>query len=401
MKAFACPQCGASLESQAIQGATVECHYCHSSVIVPAEMRPALPPPPAPVFSVYEPESERKQAFSFQRAITILVVFTFGFLLIIVFLTKSSRTSKPSPYTPGPIFPATIPATTPQGTSNSYVLTFGGEGTGAGLFQDAQEVAVDGAGNIYVSDDTQRIQKFDSQGKFLSLWTIPSSTQYVTKIRGGPDRLLANREGRVYVVIGGVMLKYDGTSGTSLGTAFNTNYVYDAALTADGGSVIVSGNGGNDEVFVLNARDKTIKRIDKFISAQLENQVPVEAVKIAVDGVGNIFGIYAIGSIYGQHSYDYGDLAVFRFTSDGKYVNRFGGGGNAPGQFDSPNAIAVDGQSRIFVCDLTKGIHVYTSDGRYLETLKAPYWVQGMTFDVAGDLLVVGDNRVTKLAISK
>jgi DNA-directed RNA polymerase subunit RPC12/RpoP len=402
LKAFACPQCGASLESKAIQGATVECHYCHSSVIVPAEMRPAPPlPPPQPVFSGYEPEPERKQAFSFRSAITILVVFTVGFLLVILFLPSNTRTTKPSTYAPGPIFPLTGPALPPQSAPNTYVLTFGGEGTGPGLFQDAHEVAVDGAGNIYVSDDTQRIQKFDSEGKFLSLWTIPSSTQYVSKTRGGPDRLLANHEGKVYVVIGGVMLKYDGTNGTSLGTADASSYVYDAALTADGGSAIVSGNGGNDEVFVLNARDKTIKRIDKFISAQLENQVPVEAVKIAVDGVGNIFGIYAIGSIYGQHSYDYGDLAVFRFTSDGKYVNRFGGGGNEPGQFDSPNAIAVDGQSRIYICDLTKGIHVYTSDGRYLETLKAPYWVQGMAFDAAGNLLVVGDNKVTKLIISK
>ena len=398
MEAFACPQCGAALESDASYGATVECPYCHSTVIVPPELRPAPPaPPPAtpPMFTGYGSDLGNKPAFSFARALGIVVAIIAAFIFLVFLLAKPSGKASSTSY------PPSRPLTSPQSTPKPYVFTFGGEGTGPGLFQNAQDVAVDGDGNIFVSDDTLRIQKFNSRGEFVSLWTVPSSTQYFSKIRGGPDRLLADRQGRVYVVIGGVMLKYDGANGTSLGTGQGSNYVYDSALTADGGSVIVSGNAENDELIVLDAKGKTIKRVEKFISAQLENQIPVEAVKVAVDGVGNIFGVYAIGSVYGGHSYDNGDLAVFRFTSDGKYVNRFGGGGNAPGQFDLPNAIAVDGQSRVYVCNLTKGISVFTADGRYIETLKTPFWVQGMAFDTAGDLLVVGDNKVSRLVLNK
>ncbi|MBC7909577.1 MAG: hypothetical protein H7Y30_03695, partial [Pyrinomonadaceae bacterium] len=166
------------------------------------------------------------------------------------FIAMPGRDKKPSSYAP--------PSISPKATPTPYVLTFGGEGTGAGLFQDAQEVAVDGSGNIYVSDDTLRIQKFDAQGKFLSLWEIPSETKYFSKIRGGPDKLLADREGKIYVVIGGVALKYDGANGEWLGAASGSDYIFDATLKADGGMVAVSAKGHDDELVVLDAKGKAV-----------------------------------------------------------------------------------------------------------------------------------------------
>jgi hypothetical protein len=369
-------------------------------VIVPPELRPAPPPaPPATPLSSYAPDEGRKPNFSFVGILALIIVGTV-FFVFLMFTLKPRRDPKPAAYQPQS--PPTVPTPPRAGRiPNEYVLTFGGEGTGQGLFKDAQEVAVDGAGNIYVSDDTLRIQKFDSQGKFLSLWTIPSSTQYFSKVRGGPDRLLADHEGRVYVVIGGVVLKFDGANGEWLGAAHGTDYIYDAALEADGGMAIVSGKDEDDELVMLDSKGKATKRVHQFISSQLDKQIPVEAVKIAVDGVGNVFGIYALGSLNGMFSYDYEDLAIFRFTADGRYVNRFGGGGKEPGQFDSPNAIAVDSKSNVYVCDLTKGIHVFTSDGRYLKTIGTPFWAQGMAFDAAGDLLIVGDNKVSRIELNK
>ncbi|HEY0545450.1 MAG TPA: hypothetical protein VGC91_08755 [Pyrinomonadaceae bacterium] len=401
MEVFSCPQCGASLESEPIKGSTVECPYCHSAVIVPPELRPAPPPSihysPPPVFSGYEPPSSR-QNLSFVRVVALCVVLIFGFMLLMLFVWNPK--SKTSTYSYRPPTPPTIPNPPPAGRlPNDYALTFGGEGTGQGLFKDAQEVAVDGAGNIYVSDDTLRIQKFDSQGKFLSLWTIPQSTEYYSKVRGGPARLLADREGRVYAVIGGVVLKFDGATGEALGAAHGTDYIVDAALKADGGMAVVSAKGEDDELVILDAKGKATKRVHQFISSQLDKRIPVEAVKVAVDGVGNVFGIYALGSVYGEFYYDNEDLAVFRFTADGRYVNRFSGGGKEPGQFESPNAIAVDSQGDVYVSDLTVGIHVFSPDGRYLKKINAPFWTQSMAFDAAGNLFVVGDNKVAKIEL--
>jgi hypothetical protein len=352
------------------------------------------------MFSEYEHDTTPKQAFSFARVIGFFVLGVFVFLFLILIFVRPGSKSEPSSYTPSSE-PSSRRAVPPTASPSPYLFTFGGEGTGEGLFQDAQDVAVDGEGNIFVSDDTLRIQKFNSQGSFLSLWTIPSSTQYFSKVRGGPDKVLANRQGKVFVVIGGVVLKYDGAKAEWLGAAHGSYYIHDAAIKADGGTVVISANGNNDELVILDINGKAVKRVHQFISSQLDKQVPVYALKVAVDGIGNIFAIYALGSVYGEHWYDSSDLAVFRFTADGKYVDRFGGGGNGPGQFKMPSAIAVDNQSRVYVSDRDEVIHVFTSDGRYLETIRVPFSVRGMAFDAAGDLFIVGSNKVSKLVVAK
>jgi sugar lactone lactonase YvrE len=95
-----------------------------------------------------------------------------------------------------------------------------------------------------------------------------------------------------------------------------------------------------------------------------------------VDGAGTI---YALGQ-WGH--------SVYIFTSDGRYVNRFGSEGDEEGQFTSPYAIAVDNQSRVYVSDFS-GLLVFASDGRYLDTIPVDGFVYGMTFDDQNRLYVV------------
>jgi hypothetical protein len=47
---------------------------------------------------------------------------------------------------------------------------WGSPGTGAGEFSTARGIALDGAGNVYVTDKERRVQKFDSGGQFLLQW---------------------------------------------------------------------------------------------------------------------------------------------------------------------------------------------------------------------------------------
>jgi hypothetical protein len=54
-------------------------------------------------------------------------------------------------------------------------LEFGGKGTGNGLFQDAGSIAVDKKGQIYVSDDTLRVQQFNDKGEFLKVIQVPAN----------------------------------------------------------------------------------------------------------------------------------------------------------------------------------------------------------------------------------
>lgn len=94
--------------------------------------------------------------------------------------------------------------------------------------------------------------------------------------------------------------------------------------------------------------------------------------------------------------------AVFRFSPEGKFVNRFGSDGDGKGQFRAPNAIAVDGQSRVYVSDI-RGIQVFDADGRYLASIGVPNSgvVFGMVFDDQNALYVVANNsKVLKFEIN-
>jgi DNA-binding beta-propeller fold protein YncE len=50
------------------------------------------------------------------------------------------------------------------------------QGSGNGQFNGPAGVAVDGSGHVFVAElSNNRIQKFDSSGKFLTTWGIPGS----------------------------------------------------------------------------------------------------------------------------------------------------------------------------------------------------------------------------------
>lgn len=93
--------------------------------------------------------------------------------------------------------------------------------------------------------------------------------------------------------------------------------------------------------------------------------------------------------------------AVFKFTREGRFVTRIGGEGEEPGQFRAPSALAVDGQGRIFVSD-TKGIQVFDTDGRYLDVFKVPNHIAfGLIFNDRNELLSASREKVFKFTINK
>ncbi|HEX7176537.1 MAG TPA: hypothetical protein VF240_14825 [Pyrinomonadaceae bacterium] len=403
MKAFTCPQCGASLEYERIVTVTVKCHYCNSVVVVPVDLRP--PPPPTPP----RPEREPLNSFGDSRpnktvpALIVALVLIGGLSLLIVGLSRSSSNTNRSTglfSTPTPRrTPTPVPTPDPGYT---VAFTFGAEGTGPGFFKDEMDVAVDGEGRVYVSDDTRRVQRFDASGNFLGTWTIPSETKWYKRLRGGPDKLLAPRWGsQVYAVLAGVVAKFEGATGEVLGAAHGSDYVHDATLIPDGGLLMVTQKGDDDELVLMGGDGRVSRRTHRFVSSLLDKQLTVKALRVAADGTGNTFALYALGDVYGEHWYDDDDLAVFRFTPEGKYVSRFGSGGHEPGQFGVPSAIAVDNQSRIYVCEPFNKVHIYADDGRHLSTFEAPHMVKALTFDAANHLYIAGGHKVSKLVLTR
>ena len=69
-------------------------------------------------------------------------------------------------------------------SGGKYLLQWGARGSGPGEFQLPHNLVVDAQGRVYVTDrDNQRVQVFDSSGKFLNQWATETgvSTLFITR----------------------------------------------------------------------------------------------------------------------------------------------------------------------------------------------------------------------------
>ncbi len=262
-------------------------------------------------------------------------------------------------------------------------LSFGGEGTGPGLFTDPRAIAVDPAsGSIYVADyQGGRVQAFDASGKFVTQWQVGDKK---TIIRS----MTADHKGNVFVVSTQVIYRYNGETGEELGQIkanASVGYRYDSITAAADGTLYAIS--GGETIVHLDINGKVLSTIPDAISS-ITDDSELDS-KIAVDGEGNI---YVLGTF---------NDAVFKFGPKGKYINKFGGDGDKPGQFRAPSAIAVDGQGNIFVSDF-KGIQVFDKDGQYVDVIDIKGACFGMAFDDQGKLYISTNvSKIIKFAISK
>lgn len=252
-------------------------------------------------------------------------------------------------------------------------LSFGGEGSGPGLFGDVRAIGVNPTnGNIYAANyDDGRVQGFDPQGKFITQWIIEKeiSDPYFGDMAVG-------RDGRIYIPVFGKLKLFDG-QGQALGEIDLGRDHIDNLDIAPDGTLVVIANG--EDILWLTPDGEIKQRVDKAIST-VSGDPELDAL-VAVDGLGNV---YALGTF---------NNAVFVFDSKGKYINRFGSDGDEQGQFRAPLAIEVDGQSRIFVSDI-KGVQVFGNDGRYIDVLNVKFAVAyGLAFDDQGKLYITTGNK--------
>jgi DNA-binding beta-propeller fold protein YncE len=379
MQTFDCPKCGApiSYDPNAFRQGPVRCAYCQSQLALPHHGQPAR------IISQIDINLSPQVTASAKKWIWILVLIPIIIVVIVlgaVFgalapLMKSAGSSKPSVFSP-----SGSKTTDPANAFANEVLKFGSEGIGPGMMKDARSIAVDGKGNIYVAEYIGgRVQVFDGEGKFITQWSVD---------RKMPLRALAaDRKGTVYVVQSGMINRYEGETGKSLGEIpYSEGWGFDdAVVTADGG-LLCAWYKNRDDIVRFDAQEQVVRTIRAAVStAADESELNT---RVAMDGLGNI---YALGSFRN---------GVFKFSPDGKFLNRFGDSGNQPGQFQAPAAIAVDGKGRIFVSDI-KGVQVFDSNGRYITAFKPEGPVSGMVFNDRNELFIAARNKVMKFALKE
>ena len=177
-------------------------------------------------------------------------------------------------------------------------LIIGSEGTGAGQFLFATDVAVAPNGDIYVGDRTRLdIQRFDAAGTYLETIGKPASGGLLAP--GTFSRIVGiavDGDGRLYVA--------------------DDDLQQIERLESDGAWSVVQ----------LPRRDNRINGL-------------------AVDGEGNIF--------VSQIDYIAGSFWIY--GPDGAPIAQVGSLGNGLGQFDGPSGIGLDGQGNAYVADWAIG----------------------------------------------
>jgi streptogramin lyase len=387
MQTFDCPKCGApvSYEPTAFGSGNVKCAYCQSQLSLPHHGHPARIISQIDInVGPHVAATAKKAAWVMVLIPLLIVVLVVGGVLAGVFgaLAPLIKTTKPSsaPVAGPRSEPAGSKSADPANAFAREVLKFGSEGIGPGMMTDARSIGIDGNGNIYVAEYIGgRVQVFDANGKFVTQWMADRKMP----LRG----MAVDRKGTVYIAQRGTITRYDGQTGNPLGDLQgDSNGFDDLGTTPDGGLIAASYRGGNDNITRFNSSGNVTLTIPKAISTVADRSELDTSV--AVDGLGNI---YALGSF---------TSAVFKFSPEGKFLNRFGGSGDQSGQFRATHAIAVDGKGRVFVSD-TKGVQVFDSDGRYLTVFKVDGPAFGMVFNDKNELVVAARNKVIKFALNQ
>jgi len=385
MQTFDCPKCGAPVNYDPAIASTARCGYCSSQLAVP---NPYLNQGPRVIKLDIGPgvASGAKKIASLALIIPILIiVFVFVIILVVFGMVTSTIRSVTAPFRTPPTATRSGPGGARTGdTANSFAsvaLQFGEEGIGQGMFTDARSIGVDGQGRIYVAEYSGgRVQVFDSAGKFIRQWTTVDPKM---PLRG----MTVDRKGTVYVAQRGIITRYDGETGESIGTVkYSEGDGFDDVTMAPDGGLVCAWYRGRDDIVRFNAQGNMVRTIRAAVSTAADRSEL--NTRVAIDGRGNI---YALGTFAN---------GVFKFNPEGKFTNRFGSQGNQPGQISAADAVAVDGKGRVYVSDI-KGIQVFDSEGRYLTSFKPDGVAFGMVFNDRNELLVVARNKVVKFSINQ
>jgi sugar lactone lactonase YvrE len=84
---------------------------------------------------------------------------------------------------------------------------------------------------------------------------------------------------------------------------------------------------------------------------------------------------------------------IVKFAKDGKFIKTWGKKGSAPGEFDTPHALAMDSRGRLFVGDRNNNrIQIFDQDGKYIDQWPQFSRPSGVYID-KNDVIYVADSE--------
>lgn len=299
--------------------------------------------------------------------VALLILAVVGGILFLTFRSVTKTIEKAWDSTTKP------PIVVQKSGMATEILRFGGEGLGAGKFQDNRTVAVDKDGNIYSADFLAgRIQSFDANGSF-QLQITGDTTRTV-------DALGTDRKGNLFALQGYDLYRFDPKTGEQTG-----KYRIDSARNLAvglNGKIYVSTFRGGIQVFDSNGT--------KLQTIQLAKELNINRIeKLEVDAGGNVFLIES-----NNHT-------IYKISPEGRLLLRFGGAKNgSTNKVDNFRArvIAVDSQGRIVLSDYSQ-IFIFDIGGNFMDSFDAPQTFD-ITFNDKDELFTASRPHVVKYKLN-
>ena len=214
------------------------------------------------------------------------------------------------------------------------VLSFGGKGSSAGMFDSPRGVAVNERNEIAVTDcDNNRVQIFSSDGTYLRSFgrmgdqegefKCPSGIAY---LNNGNIVVADSHNNRLQIFTEqGEYLTQIGGEG-NLDHQFN--YPWGLSVDSDGNIIVADSDNKLIKIFTPSGQ---------FLRTFGEDLLVEPCHCIQKDQ-------YFIVSDNGDHS-------IKVFNTDGDFLYKFGNEGEGDGEFDEPRVLSVDKAGHLMVCD--------------------------------------------------
>ncbi len=286
-------------------------------------------------------------------------------------------------------------------SDGSFIRKWGSEGSDNGQFNMPYGIAVDSMDHVYVADMyNHRIQKFTSDGAFITKWgskgagdgqfeTIPYHDS--KQIRFG-----IAIDGSDYVYVGdignyriqkftsnGAFITKWGSKGKGNGQFNSDKYGGGIGLAIDSTDNVYASDMKNQRVQMFTSEGKFLTRWGRFGSGNGEFWDPTG---IAADNRNNYIYIA-----------ENGNHRIQIFNSQQTSVIAWGNSGREDGKFNAPRGIVVDSAGNINVVDKNNHrIQVFTEEGQFItkcggEANKGVNFngPSDIAFDSSGNLYVV------------